>query len=106
MSMYRIWQITEFELTRLFATKRGLFALAAFAMVWLMILKYPVNQAVSILSDPEFSGFAQGIAGTIGFRTLLSWPEAEFAVYWILSIYCFPIFSLLGFVANKSSPTN
>lgn len=51
MSVFRVWQISQFELTRLFATKRGLLALAAFAMVWFMILKYPIGHAVPFLNS-------------------------------------------------------
>jgi len=94
MSVFRVWQITLFELTRLFATKRGLLALAAFAMVWFMILKYPIGHAVPFLNSPEFSDIAKQMAGSIGLRELVSWPEAEFSIYWIISLYCFPIFSL------------
>lgn len=94
MSVFRVWQIAQFELTRLFATKRGLLALAAFAMVWFMILKYPIGHAVPFLNSPEFSDIAQQMAGSIGLSELVSWPEAEFSVYWIISLYCFPIFSL------------
>jgi ABC-type transport system involved in multi-copper enzyme maturation permease subunit len=94
MSVFRVWQITQFELTRLFATKRGLLALAAFAMVWFMILKYPIGHAVPFLNSPEFSDIAKQMAGSIGLRELVSWPEAEFSIYWIISLYCFRIFSL------------
>ncbi|TMP77550.1 hypothetical protein CWB73_19500 [Pseudoalteromonas phenolica] len=94
MSVFRVWQITQFELTRLFATKRGLLALAAFSMVWFMILKYPISHAVPFLNSPEFSDIAQQIAGAIGLRELVKWPEAEFAIFWIISLYSYPIFSL------------
>ena len=55
MSIFRVWQLAQFELTRLFATKRGLLALGAFAMVWFMIQNYLIAQAVPFLSSPEFA---------------------------------------------------
>ena len=94
MSLFRVWQITQFELTRIFATKRGLLALTAFAMVWFMIFKYLISEAVPFLSDPIFQDIARQLAGSIGFQELISWPEAEFAIYWVISLYCFPLFSL------------
>lgn len=94
MSLFRVWQITQFELTRIFATKRGLLALTAFAMVWFMIFKYLIAEAVPFLSDPIFQDIARQLAGSIGFQELISWPEAEFAIYWVISLYCFPLFSL------------
>lgn len=39
----RLTQIAGFELVRMFLTKRGLIALAAFALVWLIILRYPIG---------------------------------------------------------------
>ena len=50
----RLTQIAGFELVRMFLTKRGLIALAAFALVWLVILRYPIGQAVGIISSPDF----------------------------------------------------
>ncbi|KTD89753.1 hypothetical protein [Pseudoalteromonas sp. H71] len=39
----RLTQIAGFDLVRMFLTKRGLIALAAFALVWLIILRYPIG---------------------------------------------------------------
>ncbi|BBN81356.1 ABC transporter [Pseudoalteromonas sp. A25] len=94
MNIVRVWQLALFELTRLFATKRGLLALAAFAMVWLMILRYPIGHAVPFLSSPQFSDLAQELAGNIGLRELVSWPQAELAIFWLIALYSFPLFSL------------
>jgi ABC-type transport system involved in multi-copper enzyme maturation permease subunit len=94
MNVNRVWQLAQFELTRLFATKRGLLALAAFAMVWLLILRYPIGQAVPFLSSPEFSEAAQELAGNIGLRELVGWPQAELVIYWLIALYSFPVFAL------------
>jgi len=90
----RLTQIAGFELVRMFLTKRGLIALAAFALVWLIILRYPIGQAVSIISSPNFEQIARDISGSIGLSKLLDWPEAEFAMYWLIALYSFPVFSL------------
>jgi len=85
----RLTQIAGFELVRMFLTKRGLIAMAAFALVWLLILRYPIGQAVSIISAPNFEQMARDISGSIGLSKLLDWPEAEFAMYWL-----FPLFAI------------
>ncbi|KGJ99575.1 MULTISPECIES: ABC transporter permease [Pseudoalteromonas] len=90
----RLTQIAGFELVRMFLTKRGLIALAAFAVVWLVILRYPIGQAVGIISSPDFEQIARDISGSIGLNKLLDWPEAEFAMYWLIALYSFPVFSL------------
>jgi len=90
----RLIQIAGFELIRMFLTKRGLIALAAFALVWLVILRYPIGQAVGIISSPDFEQIARDISGSIGLNKLLDWPEAEFAMYWLIALYSFPVFSL------------
>lgn len=90
----RLTQIAGFELIRMFLTKRGLIALAAFAVVWLVILRYPIGQAVGIISSPDFEQIARDISGSIGLNKLLDWPEAEFAMYWLIALYSFPVFSL------------
>ena len=90
----RLTQIAGFELVRMFLTKRGLIALAAFAVVWLVILRYPIGQAVGIISSPDFEQIARDISGSIGLSKLLDWPEAEFAMYWLIALYSFPVFSL------------
>lgn len=90
----RLTKIAGFELVRMFLTKRGLIALAAFALVWLVILRYPIGQAVGIISSPDFEQIARDISGSIGLSKLLDWPEAEFAMYWLIALYSFPVFSL------------
>jgi ABC-type transport system involved in multi-copper enzyme maturation permease subunit len=90
----RLTQIAEFELVRMFLTKRGLIALAAFSLVWLIILRYPIGQAVSIISAPDFEQIARDISGSIGLSKLLDWSESELAMYWLIALYSFPVFSL------------
>ncbi|MEJ2913301.1 ABC transporter permease subunit [Pseudoalteromonas sp. C12FD-1] len=94
VSMGRLTQIAGFELVRMFLTKRGLIAMAAFALVWLLILRYPIGQAVSIISAPNFEQMARDISGSIGLSKLLDWPEAEFAMYWLVALYSFPLFAI------------
>jgi len=94
INMRRLTHIAGFELVRMFLTKRGLIALAAFALVWLIILRYPIGQAVSIISAPDFEQLARDISGSIGLSKLLDWPESEFAMYWLIALYSFPLFAI------------
>jgi|TARA_B100001059_G_scaffold236538_1_gene287621 ABC-type transport system involved in multi-copper enzyme maturation permease subunit len=90
----RLAQIAQFELVRLFLTKRGLLAVAAFAICWLLILRYPIAQSVSLISSPDFADFARQMFGAIGISKLLDWPESELAVYWLIALFSFPGFCL------------
>lgn len=94
INMGRLTQIAGFELVRMFLTKRGLIALAAFCLVWIIILRYPIGQAVNLISAPQFAQIAQDLFGAIGLKKLLDWPEAEFAMYWLIALYSFPLFSI------------
>lgn len=86
----RFLDIALFELVRLFLTKRGLFAVAAFSICWLIVLRYGIGEAVNLLSSPDIAGFIEQIFGAIGLSKLLTWPEAELAVYWLIAVYSFP----------------
>jgi Cu-processing system permease protein len=97
----RLANIAMFELVRLFLTKRGLLAVGAFSICWLLILRYPIAQSVSMLSSPEFADFFDSVFGAIGLGKLLTWVESELAVYWLIALYTFPIFSL--FLCNDQT---
>ncbi len=93
--LFRIWILAKFELVRLFLTKRGMLAILAFATAWFIILYYPVNSAVSIVSSDNFKDMAQQMFGVLGLSELLNWPVSELAMYWLIAIYSFPIFALI-----------
>jgi ABC-type transport system involved in multi-copper enzyme maturation permease subunit len=90
----RLVNIALFELVRLFLTKRGLLAVAVLSICWLIVLRYAIGEAVNLLSSPDIAGFIDQIFGAIGLSKLLTWPEAELAVYWLIALYSFPIFCL------------
>jgi hypothetical protein len=92
----RIWILARFELTRLFLTKRGMIALAAFATVWFIILYYLVSSAVSIVSSEIFQDIVEQLFGVLGLANLLDWPESELAIYWLIAAYLFPSFALFS----------
>jgi ABC-type transport system involved in multi-copper enzyme maturation permease subunit len=90
----RLVNIALFELVRLFLTKRGLLAVAVFSICWLIVLRYAIGEAVNLLNSPDIAGFIDQIFGAIGLSKLLTWPEAELAVYWLIAVYSFPSFCL------------
>ncbi len=94
-AMRSIWLISQFELTRLFLTKRGAILLAAFAIVWFLILKYPVSYSVSILGNESFGENITVFSSQLNLDYLLKWAYSEVAVYWLFGIFIFPFIAVL-----------
>jgi len=90
-----IWLISQFELTRLFLTKRGAILLAAFAIVWFLILKYPISYSVSILGNESFGENITVFSSQLNLDYLLQWAYSEVAVYWLFGIFIFPFIAVL-----------
>ncbi|GIU14588.1 ABC transporter [Shewanella sp. MBTL60-007] len=86
--------LAQFELKKMLFNPRGLIALVAFSLVWLLILLYPISGASSFLLNPDFRGLIEGIFGQQAVSELFKWPVAEMAVYWIAALYIFPLFSI------------
>ncbi len=98
-----LWIISRFELTRLFRTPRGLLSLLTFAVVWYFILRYPVNFAAKLIPMKDFNDNISEMFGQIGLDKVLGWPVDEFSVYWMISLYLFPVFSILITADQTSS---
>lgn len=86
--------LAQFEVKKMLLNPRGLIALIAFSMVWLLILLYPISGASSFLVNPDFQAVIEGIFGTDAVSELFKWPVAELAVYWIAALYLFPLFCI------------
>ncbi|CAM3454255.1 ABC transporter permease [Shewanella pealeana] len=101
--------LAQFELKKMLFNPRGLIALVAFSLVWLLILLYPISGASSFLLNPDFRGLIEGIFGPQAVNKLFKWPVAEMAVYWIAALYIFPLFSIFvsadQFATDKSRGT-
>ncbi|GIU12599.1 ABC transporter [Shewanella sp. MBTL60-112-B2] len=101
--------LAQFELKKMLFNPRGLIALIAFSLVWLLILLYPISGASSFLLNPDFRGLIEGIFGPQAVNELFKWPVAEMAVYWIAALYIFPLFSIFvsadQFATDKSRGT-
>ncbi len=90
-----VWLICQFELIRLFLTKRGMILLAAFAMIWGLILYYPVFEAVKILNNEFFTENITVFSSTLNLQHLMTWPYPELAVYWLLAVFTFPVITII-----------
>ncbi|WDE06794.1 ABC transporter permease subunit [Thalassomonas viridans] len=93
-SFQRAWSLASFELIRLFFTRRGALALAAFVTVWGFILYYPVSSAAAMVSSESFKGMATSLFGSFGLSELLTWRAPELAIYWLVAVCFFPLFTL------------
>jgi Cu-processing system permease protein len=101
LNIQRLSIITQFELTRVFTTKNGLIALTAFCAVWFILLYYMISAATDIIFSDGFKMVASTLFGALGLNALLKWPVAEFAIYWLVAVYSFPLFTL--FVASDQT---
>jgi len=97
-----LWIIAQFELVRLFATRRGLLTLFTFAIVWYFMLTGPVMTAAEFIQQNASGSMPSMLLNSVGLGQLLAWPIAEFSAYWQLSLYLFPIFSVL-FSADQTA---
>jgi hypothetical protein len=89
-----LFLICQFELKRVFMTRKGLLSLLAFAVIWYFILLYPLRFAAELLAQEK--GLKQNFSFLefIGFGSLQNWPIPEFAVYWHFALIIFPMLSI------------
>jgi ABC-type transport system involved in multi-copper enzyme maturation permease subunit len=83
--------ICQFELKRLFFTRKGLLYLITFAVVWYFILLYPIRYAANFLEQGQGSSHRGGFFDFLGFGSLLNWQIPEFGVYWRFALVMFPL---------------
>ncbi|QQX82554.1 ABC transporter permease subunit [Shewanella sp. KX20019] len=86
--------LAKFEVKKMLFNPRGMIALAAFALVWLLILLYPIRGASEFLITPHYKDLIEGIFGPQVVSELFKWSVAELAIYWIAALYLFPLFSI------------
>ena len=86
--------ISQFELKRSFATRRGILSLLTFAVVWCVILLYPLRFAAELLVQEK--GLTQYLSffDFIGLGSLQQWPIPEFGVFWHFALLIFPMLSI------------
>jgi ABC-type transport system involved in multi-copper enzyme maturation permease subunit len=85
------WLIARFEIFRLFGSPRGWFALAAFAVIWFFMLRYPIFEASSALQQADTQVMLSQVFGMIGLYKLMAWPLPELIAYWLISLVLLPL---------------
>lgn len=95
--------IAEREFMQLFVSRRGLLTLSCYAIIWFLILYYPISTAVDLANNADFREIVQHLSNSQGINHLLEWPAAELAVYWIAALYVLPFFSVFLAADQTSS---
>ena len=93
--MNSLFIIARYELGRLFMTRRGLLSLLAFALIWFLILRYPIYSASQFFMADEVGGLIASFLDLSIINNLLSWQVPELAVLWVVALYLFPIFCVI-----------
>lgn len=83
--------ISQFELKRLFTTRKGLLYLITFTIVWYFILLYPIRFSADLFAQNKNSTLGSNFFEFIGFGALLNWQIPEFGVYWHIALVMFPL---------------
>jgi ABC-type transport system involved in multi-copper enzyme maturation permease subunit len=86
--------ISQFELKRGFATRKGLLSVVTFGVVWYFILIYPIRFAADLLLQEKGLKHNFSFFDVIGFGSLQNWPIPEFGVYWQFALLIFPMLSV------------
>ncbi|MEI6858228.1 MAG: ABC transporter permease subunit [Shewanella sp.] len=86
--------LARFELKKLLFNPKGVISLIAFALVWMLILLYPIRSASDILMSPDFKQFVTSVFGEYSVDKLFQWQVAEMAIFWIAALFLFPLFSI------------
>ena len=94
-SISGVMLLAQFELKKILFSTRGLIAVIAFALVWLLILWYPVKEASVYLFSTEFKQFITALFGEDSVSELFTWQVPEMAIVWVAALYLFPLFSIL-----------
>jgi ABC-type transport system involved in multi-copper enzyme maturation permease subunit len=97
------WLIARFEIFRLFGSPRGWFALTAFAVIWFVILRYPIFEASSALQQADTQLMLSRIFGMIGLYKLMAWPLPELIAYWLISLLLLPLAVVVASADQTSS---
>jgi hypothetical protein len=95
--------ISQFELKRGFATRKGLLSVVTFVVVWYFILLYPLRFAADLLIQEKGMTHNSSFLEFIGFGSLQHWPIPEFGVYWQIALLTFPMLSITVAADQTSS---
>lgn len=86
--------ISQFELKRAFATRKGVLYLATFAVVWAVILRYPLRFAAELMLQQHSFSKGFSLFDWFGREGLQQWSIPEFEVFWHFALLAFPLLSI------------
>lgn len=86
--------ISQFEIKRGFATRKGLLSLVTFAVIWYFILLYPLRFAAGLLVQENGLKQSFSLFDFIGFGSIQRWSIPEFDVFWHFALMIFPMLSI------------
>lgn len=92
-SLSNTMSIAALELRRAFTTRRGITVIVAFVLIWVLLLRYAVFGAAQWLVGG--GSIIGSMFNSSTLRALLDWQVAEFAVFWVIGLYLFPLFCLV-----------
>ncbi len=92
---YHTLLICQFELKRLFFSRKGLLYLLTVAVVWYFILLYPIRFASDLLGQERNILSSGSFFEFMGFGSLLKWQIPEMGVYWHFALILFPILAVM-----------
>lgn len=95
------WLLTSIELHRVLMTRRGWVVLGAFAIIWGLILAYPIALAAAQLQQAEVVLMLNQLLGFAGLQQVLRWPLPELVVFWWIGLVFFP-FQVLMSAADQT----
>lgn len=87
--------IAQHEVLKLFGTRRGWVSIAAFVLVWGVILGLIIEPATRFLSNEETGGIIGTIFGDRAERLTNNWATLEVSLYWMVALYVLPVFAVL-----------
>lgn len=87
------------ELKRTLITKKGLISLAAFSLVWLLLLSLLIRRAPTLIANGTAIG---SMLGSEKILSLTNWKVPELGAYWFIALYLFPLCSVV-FAADQTA---
>lgn len=93
--VYHALLICQFELKRLFSSRKGLLYLLTIVVVWYFILLYPIRYASDLLGQERSILSSGSFFEFIGFGSLLNWQVPEMGVYWHFALLLFPLLTVM-----------
>ena len=93
--MSNVFLLARYELSRMFMTRRGLLSLTAFALIWFLVLRYAIFGAAQFFMADAPGGLIVSFFNSTIINNLMSWQIPELAVFWVISLYLFPVFCIM-----------